>query len=208
MTKRYSTGVTPLDRKLGGGIPPGTVLACFARPASQGELFVGRLAAESETLYLSTERLASAVRSGFHGGSPGADDLAVVALDGDAPLVDAIEHVERVPDRTVVVVDPVGPLERTDPGQFRAFLRTLRSKLTSTDGLGVLYGLKHDDEPAQRHRTEYAADLVFDLVTETDGDTVENYLHVPKFRGGRALTDGVRVELTDRIDVDTSRDIA
>jgi len=208
MTERYSTGVTPIDRKIGGGIPPGTLLALFADPASQSELFLHEFAAHQDTLYLSAERGATAVTSTLREGRRDCEDVAVVALDSDAPVVDAVQQVERLPDGAVVVVDPVEPLERADPGQFRAFLGTLQSKLAGTDGVAVLHGLKHDDTPEQRHRTAYAADLVFDLVTDADGDTVENHLLVPKFRGDRALTDSIRVELTDRIAVDTSRDIA
>jgi hypothetical protein len=49
---------------------------------------------------------------------------------------------------------------------------------------------------------------VLDLETETGDDAVESRLHVPKFRGGRALTEPLDLELTDGIAVDTSRDIA
>jgi len=208
MTEPYSTGIAPIDREIGGGIPPGTMVALLADPASQAELFLHEFAARQDTLYLSAERGATAVTNALREGNRDCEDVAVVALDSDAPVVDAVQQVERLPEGAVVVVDPVGPLERADPGRFRTFLSTLRSQLAGTDGVAVLYGLKHDAAPDQRHRTAYAADLVFDLVTDADGDTVENHLLVPKFRGGRALTDSIRVELTDRIAVDTSRDIA
>jgi len=208
MSGPYSTGVGPLDREIGGGIPSGTLVALFADPASQAELFLQEFAARQDTLYLSAERGATAVTNALREGDRDCEDVAVVALDSDAPVVDAIQQVERLPEGAVVVVDPVGPLERADPGRFRTFLSTLRSQLAGTDGVAVLHALKHDRVPDQRHRTAYAADLVFDLVTEADENTIENRLLVPKFRGGRALTDPVRVELTDRIAVDTSRDIA
>ena len=94
------------------------------------------------------------------------------------------------------------------PGQFRTFLESLRTALAQTNAVALLHALKQDSTPSQRHRTEYASDLVLDLETETGDDAVESRLHVPKFRGGRALTEPLDLELTDGIAVDTSRDIA
>jgi len=123
-------------------------------------------------------------------------------------VVDAIAHLDQVPEKGLFVVDPVEPLERASPGQFRAFLDALRSTLVQNDSVAVLHALKHDSTPSQRHRTEYASDLVLDLEIDASEDAVESRLYVPKFRGGRALTEPLSLELTDDVAVDTSRDIA
>jgi hypothetical protein len=52
------------------------------------------------------------------------------------------------------------------------------------------------------------ADLILDLRTRINGTTLESHLAVPKFRGGRALSDTIKLELAERVRVDTSRDIA
>jgi hypothetical protein len=39
-------------------------------------------------------------------------------------------------------------------------------------------------------------------------DAVESTLVVSKFRGGRALTEPITLELTDNVRVDTSRNVA
>ncbi len=72
----------------------------------------------------------------------------------------------------------------------------------------MLHALKHDSTPTQRHRTEYASDLLLDLETDTSGDAVENRLFVPKFRGGRAPEKTIKLRLAEEVAVDTSRDIA
>jgi hypothetical protein len=46
------------------------------------------------------------------------------------------------------------------------------------------------------------------LNIEVNGDRIENRLAVPKFRGGRALTDIIKLELAESVSIDTSRDIA
>lgn len=52
------------------------------------------------------------------------------------------------------------------------------------------------------------ADVIFKLETKLKGDRIENRLAVPKFRGGRALSEVVKLDLAGSIDIDTSRDIA
>jgi hypothetical protein len=52
------------------------------------------------------------------------------------------------------------------------------------------------------------SDVVFDLQTAVDGAEVENRLAVPKFRGGRAPDETIKLRLSEQVTVDTSRDIA
>lgn len=207
VTRRVATGVRALDRKLDGGIPSGSLVTLLAEPASQAELFLAEFAAGQRTVYLSGERTPTAVTSSLR--TRGAsDDLTVSRLDREGPVNDALGHVDRLPDESVFVVDPVEPLERAAAGEFRAFLETLRATLSQTDSVAVLHALKHGSSPPQRHRTEYLSDIVLDLETVRADDSLDSRLFVPKFRGGRALTEPLRLDLTDRIDVDTSRDIA
>lgn len=208
MTRTVSTGVRVLDRKLDGGIPSGALVTLLAEPASQAELFLAGFVHGQETVYLSTERAPTAVTADLRSQRGQHDDLAVTRLDRDAPVIDAMERLDRLPDECVVVVDPVEALEQASPGQFRAFLEKLRSVLANTGSVAVFYALKHGSTPSQRHRTTYMSDVVFDVVTETDGQSIDTRLYVPKFRGGSALTDPVSLELTDAVSVDTSRDIA
>jgi hypothetical protein len=52
------------------------------------------------------------------------------------------------------------------------------------------------------------ADVIFDLKTTVSGSEIENRLAVPKFRGGRALDETIKLQLTEQVTIDTSRDIA
>lgn len=208
VTQRFETGVRALDRKLDGGIPAGSLVTLLAEPASQAELFLSEFVARQETVYLSGEQAPTTVTSALRSQRGSYDDLTVSQLDREGPVSDALAHVEGLTAESLLVVDPVGPLERADTGEFRAFLGTLQARLAQTDSVAVLYALKHSATPSQRHRTEYTSDIVFDLETTRSDDAIENRLFVPKFRGGRALTKPIGLDLTDRISVDTSRDIA
>ncbi|WP_276272883.1 RAD55 family ATPase [Haloarcula litorea] len=204
---RHRTGVRALDRKLGGGLPGGTVVALTAPPDSQAELLLSRLATQRETHYVTTERTARSVRTAL--GAAGVDlaGVEVHAVDHETPL----RSVRRIVDGVAVgsvVVDPVDVLERRDPGRYRAFLAALQSWAADTEGVAVLHCLDGTDPPAQRDRTTHVADVVLSLRTTVDADGVESLLAVPKFRGGSALTETLALELTERVVVDTSRDIA
>ncbi|MDT3437081.1 transcriptional regulator [Haloarcula sp. 1CSR25-25] len=208
VTQRFETGIRALDRKLDGGIPAGSLVTLLAEPASQAELFLSRFVARQATVYLSGEQAPTTVTSALRSQRVAYDELAVSQLDREAPVSDALAHVEGLTAESLLVVDPVEPIERADAGEFRTFLETLQARLAQTDSVAVLYALKHDATPSQRHRTEYTSDIVFDLETTRGEDAIENRLFVPKFRGGRALTEPICLDLTDRISVDTSRDIA
>ncbi|NLV07636.1 transcriptional regulator [Haloarcula rubripromontorii] len=208
VTQRFEMGVRALDRQLNGGLPTGSLVTLLAEPASQAELFLSEFVARQETVYLSGEQAPTTIASALRSQRETYDDLAVSQLDREAPVSDALAHVKGLTEGSLLVVDPVEPLERADTGEFRAFLETLQARLTQTNSVAVLHALKHDATPSQRHRTEYTSDIVLDLETERRDDAIENRLYIPKFRGGRALTEPIRLDLTDRIRVDTTRDIA
>ncbi|WP_255152362.1 RAD55 family ATPase [Halorarius halobius] len=199
--RRLATGVDALDRKLGGGLPVGTVTALTADPASQSELFLYRLAATRETVYLSTVRPATGVEAAVDG------DVEAVRADGDAPLEHAREVVADLPEATNLVVDPMDVLEGCDPARYRAFLSELGRRAAATGSVVLLHCLCDERAPAGRRETLHLADVVFDLATDTEGDSVENRLAVPKFRGGESMTDVVKLDLTGDVAVDVSRNI-
>ncbi|CAI49849.1 uncharacterized protein NP_3516A [Natronomonas pharaonis DSM 2160] len=208
MPERLRTGVDALDRQLEGGLPPGSVVALAAAPASQAELLLYELTATRETLYLSIDRTRDAVATSIDNaptetGSPTVRDVA-----GEAPLDNAAKLVSALPEGANLIVDPVDPLERNEAARYRKFLNELKNHVTNTQGLAVLHCLDGRDVPRLRDTTAHMADVVFELETTIAGDRVENRLAVPKFRGGRALSDVLKLDLAAEVDIDTSRDIA
>lgn len=197
-----------LDRKLEGGLPAGSVVALTAPPASQSELLLHEFAAPRRTLYLTTERSAKAVREAFDGAAVPTSTPEVEELTGEAPLDRATELAGTLAEGSTLIVDPVDPLERRDSARYRRFVNGLRARLVDTESIAVLHCLAGRSPPAGRDLTEHMADVVFALDTRVSGESVENRLAVPKFRGGRALPETIKLELTERVRIDTSRDIA
>ncbi|MFH5798946.1 RAD55 family ATPase [Haladaptatus sp. CMAA 1911] len=207
MVARLSTGVPVLDRKLDGGLPPGSTVALCAPPASQAELLLTEFTASRPTLYLTTDRDEEAVSAEFRRESSRRTP-EVRYIPGDAPLDHARRLFQRLRSDSTLIIDQMNPLEREDPTRYRNFLNDLQAHLRGTNSLALLHCLDGRQVPAQRDITEHAVDVVFQLRTEVTGDRVENRLAVPKFRGGRALSETIKLELTESVSIDTSRDIA
>ncbi|MFD1571540.1 RAD55 family ATPase [Halorubrum laminariae] len=206
------TGISVLDREFGGGLPSGSVVVLTASPASQSELIVDRLARVRACRYLTTVRSPAAVEDGLRrdrGRSADENESVVVsAVDEADPIDDALSIADDLPDRGTFVVDSVGPFEAEDRDSYRAFLNGVRQRVADADGLAVLHALKGETDGPTRAVTEQVADVVFDLRTTVTGTEIANRLVVPKFRGGAALEEPLKLKLTDTVTVDTSRDIA
>jgi hypothetical protein len=209
MVNRLHTGIDVLDRKLGGGIPEGSMVALCAQPASQAELFLYELTATRGTLYLSLDRTAAAVTNSIEQTPTETGDPTVRHISGEAPLDNAGKLVSALPETSNLIIDPLDVLESQEPpSRFRSFMNDLGNHIDNTGSLGIVHCLDGREVPPLRDTTEHFADVVFQLDTVTTGDEVENRLAIPKFRGGRAPTDVIKLDLVEQVSIDTSRDIA
>ena len=208
MAKRLSTGISVLDRELEGGLPAGAIVLLSAEPASQSELFLYELTAERQTLYLTTVRSDQAVVDGIERTNTRTGDPEVRDVGGDAPLDKANRLIGTLPEGATLIVDVADALERYDRSRYRRFLNELQTVMVNTGGIAILHGMKGVDVPDNRDLTAHVADVVFDLRTKVTNAEVENRLVVPKFRGGKALSEPIKLQLAESVTIDTSRDIA
>jgi len=209
MVNRLRTGIDVLDRKLDGGIPAGSIVALTAQPASQAELFLYELTATRGTLWLSLDRTAESVVASIEQTPANTGDPTVRHISGEAPLDNAGKLVSALPETSNLIVDPLDVLEAQEPhSRFRAFMNDLQNHIVNTGSMAILHCLDGRDVPPLRDTTEHFADVVFQLKTRTMGDEVENKLAIPKFRGGRAPNDIIKLDLVEQVSIDTSRDIA
>ncbi|MDS0281445.1 RAD55 family ATPase [Haloarcula onubensis] len=209
MVNRLRTGIDVLDRKLDGGIPAGSIVALTAQPASQAELFLYELTATRGTLWLSLDRTAESVVASIEQTPANTGDPTVRHISGEAPLDNAGKLVSALPETSNLIVDPLDVLEAQEPhSRFRAFMNDLQNHIVNTGSMAILHCLDGREVPPLRDTTEHFADVVFQLRTRTTGDEVENKLAIPKFRGGRAPNDVIKLDLVEQVSIDTSRDIA
>ncbi|WP_255195883.1 RAD55 family ATPase [Halorarius litoreus] len=208
MVERLRTGIEVLDRKLEGGIPAGSIVTLTASPASQAELFLYELTATRGTLYLSLNRTGDAVTSSIDRSPAKTGDPTVRDVAGEAPLDNATKLVSALPESSNLIIDPLDVLERQEAPRFRNFMNELQNHIYNTGSLALLHCLDGVDVPHLRDTTLHMSDIVFDLDTRVNGDRIENRLTVPKFRGGVAIPDVIKLELAEEVAIDTSRDIA
>lgn len=207
MSERLRTGVEVLDRKLDGGIPAGSVVALSASPASQAELFLYELTATRGTLYLSLSRRSDAVSASIQQADTKTGDPTVRDITGEAPIDNVTKLVSALPESSNLIIDPVDVLETHEPGRFRNFMNELQNQIYNTGSLAFLHCLDGEEPPPLRDTTMHMSDVVFDLRTQLAGDEIENRLSIPKFRGGSAVADVIKLKLTSEVAIDTSRDI-
>ncbi|MFB6125215.1 MAG: RAD55 family ATPase [Halanaeroarchaeum sp.] len=208
MANRLSTGVEVLDRELNGGLPAGSVVAYQAPPTSQGEVLLYELTRPRPTLYLTTDRTEDAVADAFRdtAAPTGTPDIRYVS--GEDPL-DAVRRAFRsAAENTSVIVDPIDGLERTERGRYETVLNELSNHMANTESIAVLHCLAGDHPPKLRETTQHMADVILDLQTDIKSGQIETRMAVTKFRGGRAPSETIKLDLSERVRVDTSRDIA
>ena len=208
MADLLPTGISVLDRELGGGIPAGSIVLLVAPPASQAELFLYELTTTRGTLYLTTVRSEAAVQDALDRTPGRVGKPTIRDIGGDAPLDNAHSLVRDLPQGANLILDVMDPLERREARRYRGFLNELQTHLMNTEGLAVLHAMNGTAVPDNRDLTKNMADVVFDLRTSVSGTEVENRLAVPKFRGGSALEETIKLTLTEEVSIDTSRDIA
>lgn len=214
-TNRMTTDIESIDRLMGGGIPLGRILCFIAPPDTQSELLVKQLAAAHNCLYLSTLRPKWEVQEEVtdhvqQSGSQraGRTTVRIEQLNPDAWLDDARRYIESIDENTIVVIDSVNELEELEKPRYVRFINDVKRRLWDTGSVGLFYGIEDDPPPAQRAVTLRRADLVWQLRRSVQPGEVQHLLVISKFRGGRSLTEPVKLELTDEVSVDTSRDIA
>lgn len=210
-----TTGSEDLDRLLGGGIPPGRLIAICAPPDTQGELLLKQLMAAHDSFYLSSMRPEWEVKASladflqrFGGEGTSRGDTRVEYLTPESRLREAASYIDRLEDEVVVVIDAMDEFEEAPGREYSDFLTHLKRRLWDTGSVGLLHCITQDNPQAGRQITLRLADIVWNLRRSVQPESIEYLLDVSKFRGGSALTEPIKLELTDEVRVDTSRDIS
>lgn len=182
--RRFSTGLPFLDRRIGGGLAVGCLLALSAPSRSQSELLLRQFVRSRRTLYVSLTCPAPEVRawaSGGHGSAPG---LTVIEPE-PRDLLEKITPVEEslVPE-SFVIVDRSNALETADREEYLAFLDRLKGTLRDADSVGVLHCSQRTPPPPRRGLTLDRADQVWQLELLPLSREIKNRLLVDQIAVG------------------------
>lgn len=226
-----STGIDTIDRRMSGGIEPGSLVALVAGPTMQSEALLHELIEMRPTLYLTTLREPSAVENDlerlatdevfveYAGKSQqmdneflkemtGSRSYTPTFMDDDNVLDTVYEMVREVDERANVILDPVNPLEEAEPRDaYREVLNELKTTVMDTGGVGVLHCITLEDAPALRDVTLTFADVVWELDLVSLSGTMEYQLTIPKNRGGTPVLEETSIVVDSEVWVDDSRNI-
>lgn len=204
LTERlFSTGNVFLDRRVGGGIRQGSLLALVAHPQSQCQTFLREFAAARRSLYVSTICPdEDELRERFL--PPDADaSTAYVAPDALVEEPDAV--LDRIEPETYVLLDAMTPVEaEADRSALLELLHALKRRVDETDSVCVLLCHRDDDGGHPTSTTLHRADVVWQLRPAFGNRQLGYRLLVTKVRGGRAPPEPIPLLVTDRVEIDTS----
>lgn len=213
-SNRLTTGITMLDRELEGGIPPGRMLSLVAPPETQSELLVKEMAISRPSVYISTFRPEWEVREGLRDHLQKSQDEAL--LDNELQvsyvrpedlLAEPMAFIGDLPKGSNLIIDSINEFEIEDRTQYVEFLNTAKEALWDTGSVGLFYGIEEPRAPQARSLTLKRSDIVWQLDRSVRANEIQTTLVISKFRGGKALTEPVKLVLTDEVQVDLSRDI-
>lgn len=200
-----ATGIDPLDRRLGGGLRPGTLVALVANPATQSEQCLYETTAPRGTLYVSTERSPATVRRAIDTTSVETGTPTIRRISGKNALTEAETLLAELPDGATLLVDPVAGLERRGRTPYVDFLNALKERLVETGSIGICHCLSRETAPTNRPTTLHAADVVLELRTDgvdpvADEEPADgrHRLAVRKFRADAAVSGSIGVTFGDR----------
>lgn len=179
-TDRYSTGLDALDRALGGGLRPGSLVALVGGPAAPTEPVLYAAARPRPTRYLTALRPIDEVEAAL--ARHGVEGVAVGRVSGEELLADPGAGFGGVDEGSTVVVDPITDAEQGGREAYRDLLAAGKRALRRTESVGVLHCFETTPATLRRDLTLARADHVW-RIDLTAGDGVEVLLTVAKARG-------------------------
>jgi KaiC/GvpD/RAD55 family RecA-like ATPase len=205
-----STGIEALDRKLSGGLAPGTLVAVLTPPGVQHDPLLCAGADERASHFYTTVKGEATVRRSFDrsaGGSKIEDIEQINPAEADRQFAARIHDIEDDEDFYVDVIDPIE--ESLDRDRYGELLNSFDDKLAEIGSVGYLYGLVTKTPPHNRRYTLDFADCVLRLRARQQRGKLNYYLEIPKATGvSLSGTDRyLEIDIDRGVDIDQTRNI-
>lgn len=207
---RLSTGIRFLDMEVGGGIPVGDIVALTTPPDAQSEVLFKEIARVQPVHYISTicpdeTELRRWIEPA---GMESAEEMSVSYSEPSELLNDPDAVLAEIPSDACVIIDPLDPLEETTTESYLSLLNAIETRVRAVESVAFLNCLATDSKPAGRPLTLKRADHVWQINQSVDGGELQTSLLISKSRGNAVPTEAISIELADKVQIDTSRNIA
>ncbi len=228
MNTKKSTGIQALDRRLGGGLPNGSVVLFRSNPMSMSEIFLYYFTTAQKTYYFTTERDPKYIKQNISNFGLDTDNISFIDIYNkyrkniggtggekrDEMILKyfsaEIEKLRKDKDFVCIIDTYSFFLELdVDNGRIRELLEQIYEMTKETDSVSYLYVLKdaYVNKIVEAHSN--TCDVIFDIESERVGENVYNRLLIPKIRGIFPVpTQFIKYQIIDGIQIDTSMYIA
>lgn len=230
-----STGISVLDRSIGGGLPSGSLTYVLADPSGMAEIFLYQFTQSRKTYYFTTSRrpkyvLRDIVNLNF-------DIKNIIFIDvyseyylrSSDGMTDNIGNGHAETDlfkfveynlKNIRNDEQAGEINlvfdnfsffmnlNVNPGMLRRMINIIYEVSKETDALTYLYGLKGSHPEHIENEILNAADVIFEISLDRGIDKMVNKLAIPKMRGMVPTVEVIKFKICDGVQIDTSKDIA
>ena len=229
-----TTGISILDRTLGGGLPSGSVAYIHADATSMAEVFLYQFTQARKTYYFSNERRPVYVMHDIRNFGFKTDDITFVDIYSeyyisphgemvdnignefvDAKIVEFTEYnlkkilAEEEQDINIIFDSFSFYLNlNVNPGLIKRLINLIYEATKFVIFLTILYGLKDTHEKNLENEILKSCDVIFDVDSEKHSDKISNRLSIPKIRGRVPSIEMIRFKVGDGVQIDTTKDIA
>lgn len=230
-----STGISVLDRNIGGGLPCGSMTYVSVDPSGMAEIFLYQFTQSRKTYYFTTSRrpkfvLRDILNLNFdikniifidvyseYYLTPSGEMVDNVGNDyADTKLLEFVEYnLENIRNDNQggeinLIFDNFSFFMNlhVNPGLLRRMINIIYEVSKETGALTYLYGLKGSHPEHIENEILNYADVIFEISLDRGADKIVNKLAIPKMRGMLPTAEVIKFKIFDGIQIDTSKDIA
>ncbi|WP_135604454.1 ATPase domain-containing protein [Methanococcoides sp. NM1] len=229
------TGIYVLDRTLGGGLPLNSMVYFSADPRSMSEVFFYEFTQSRKTYYFTTGRRPKYVRSDIMNQNLDPSNVIFVDIYSEyyfTSMGDMVDHLgnghidSKIIEyaeynlRTIlndsqgeeinIIFDNFSFFMNlnVNPGLLKRLINLLYETTKEANSITFLYSLKGSHDERAENEILNASDVIFDVDVERHPDKILSKLSIPKIRGMAPKTDVIKFNVSEGINIDTSKDIA